>query len=160
MERFARYAAKFGIAHGLEEPPIAIALWLVPDALEITDERAEEAGRGELPARVGTEFYETWVRLRDELEPYHQESISGPHYLLALVAVEPGEQNLGRGASLLAPILARADAERLPCYLQTAQRRTLRFFRRLGFEVVREGDISNGGPHFWCMVRQPQTEPA
>ena len=39
---------------------------------------------------------------------------------------------------MIAPGLARADAQRLPCYLTAGRAENLRFYQRFGFQVVAE----------------------
>jgi len=59
------------------------------------------------------------------------------------------------GSALLQPVLARADAHRLSCYLETGVMRNLGFYERHGFQVVAEGMLPRGGPPLWAMVRAP-----
>jgi hypothetical protein len=33
--------------------------------------------------------------------------------------------------------------------------RNVTFYKKHGFDVVVEGDIPNGGPHYWTMRREP-----
>ena len=63
------------------------------------------------------------------------------------------KQGQGVGSSLVAPMLARADAEGLPCYLETMKERNVAFYEKHGFQVVVEDDLPKGGPHFWTMKR-------
>ena len=83
-----------------------------------------------------------------------------PHYYLAYLGVNPALQGRGIGAALLAPVLARADAERMPCYLENSNARNLPFYGRAGFRTVRElkvGATALGEPLIiYCMERAPQ----
>jgi hypothetical protein len=54
---------------------------------------------------------------------------------------------LGRG-------LARADAQALPCYLETETESNVGFYSRRGFVVVDDVEVS--GVHMWAMLRMPQ----
>ena len=55
-----------------------------------------------------------------------------------------------------APVLAKADAAGLPCYLETMKTRNVPFYRKHGFEVIVEDDLPGGGFHFWTMRRDPR----
>jgi GNAT superfamily N-acetyltransferase len=78
-----------------------------------------------------------------------------PHHYLGILAVDPPLQGKGLGKTLIAPGVARADAEKKLCYLETAKETNLPFYRRHGFEVTEEVRLP-GAPPMWCMVRQPK----
>lgn len=46
-----------------------------------------------------------------------------------------------------------ADADGLPCYLETMKERNVVFYEKHGFQVVVGDDLPKGGPHFWTMKR-------
>lgn len=71
------------------------------------------------------------------------------HYL----GVATERQGRGIGRRLLADGLARADADRRPCWLETQLPQNVALYRSVGFEVVVEYDVPLGGPHFWGMRR-------
>jgi hypothetical protein len=52
-------------------------------------------------------------------------------------------------------MLARADHERIPCYLETFLARNVPFYQRHGFKVVVEGTVPESGLAFWTMRREP-----
>lgn len=94
-------------------------------------------------AEVTGEF----ARVRAELVP-------GPHWYLALLGVEPGEQGRGLGSLLVAELLQRAAAASLPVYLETTNEANLAFYRRHGFTVARAG-ATPGGLAYWAMRHEP-----
>jgi N-acetylglutamate synthase-like GNAT family acetyltransferase len=59
------------------------------------------------------------------------------------------------GGKLLAPVLARADADGLPAYLETQKEENLAFYGRHGFEVVQEVRLPSAPP-IWAMQRTPR----
>ena len=77
-----------------------------------------------------------------------------PHIHLSLLAVDPRYQRSGVGATLLSEGLARADSERLPVYLDTANPENLPYYERFGFAIVWEFDIPSRGPRCWGMLRR------
>jgi GNAT superfamily N-acetyltransferase len=68
-----------------------------------------------------------------------------------LLGVEPSCQGQGIGSALIRPVMERADAEGFLCYLDTEEPRAVRLCQKHGFEIVVEGDLPRGGPHFWTM---------
>jgi GNAT superfamily N-acetyltransferase len=75
-----------------------------------------------------------------------------PHWYLAVLGTDPRHQGRGVGSALLAPILARCDADRVPAYLESSKRSNVPFYERHGFSVVGELAIE-GGPVIWRMLR-------
>lgn len=84
----------------------------------------------------------------------HYRSFPAPFWLINAIAVEPDRQGQGLGSALLAPVLARADAQGLPCGLVTHNPANLVFYRRHGFAVVAERPIAPDGPPGWALLRQ------
>jgi ribosomal protein S18 acetylase RimI-like enzyme len=76
-----------------------------------------------------------------------------PHWYLAVLGTDPRHQRRGVGAALLAPILARCDADRVLAYLESSKRANVPFYERHGFRVVGELAIE-GGPVIWRMLRE------
>lgn len=78
-----------------------------------------------------------------------------PHYYLFAIGVRPEEQSRGLGAQLVAPVLQRADSERIGAYLESTNERNHTFYFRHGFKIVEQLDFPNG-PSMWLMWRDPQ----
>lgn len=77
-----------------------------------------------------------------------------PHYYLEAIGVEPDFQGQGVGSLLLRALTARADTERLACFLETANPANLSLYRRFDFQIVAQTDII--GVHTWFMRREPR----
>ncbi len=77
------------------------------------------------------------------------------HWYVSVLGVHPERQGAGLGGALLSPVLAWADRDRLPAYLETAKEKNLSFYGHFGFEVVEKVDTPGGGPPIWTMLRQP-----
>ncbi len=78
----------------------------------------------------------------------------GPHaYLFILGVAAPGG---GRGSALLAPVLARCDADGVGAYLESSNARNVGFYERNGFQVQWEARPSEDGPMMRGMWRDPR----
>jgi GNAT superfamily N-acetyltransferase len=138
--------------------PSGVAVWLPPGAYPLSTSRKL---RG-MPALLSTlaaapRALPAFTRLGTGLERAFP---TGPHWYLEVLGVAPAWQGQGVGTRLLAPLLERADRERLPCYLETATRPNVAFYERLGFRVERELALLPGGPPQWTMIRPPQASPS
>ncbi len=76
-----------------------------------------------------------------------------PHWYLAVLGTDPRHQGRGVGSALLAPTLARCDADRVPAYLESSKRGNVPFYERHGFRVQGELAIERG-PVIWRMLRE------
>jgi ribosomal protein S18 acetylase RimI-like enzyme len=77
-----------------------------------------------------------------------------PHYYLFVIGADPAMQGRGVGASLLEPMLARCDAEKMPVYLESSNPANLSFYRRHGFEALEE--LRVGTAELTTMRRAPR----
>jgi ribosomal protein S18 acetylase RimI-like enzyme len=91
------------------------------------------------------------LRLLSGVERVH---LRDPHYYLFAIGTDPEYQGRGVGAALLAPMLARCDAEKLPAYLESSNPANLPFYRRHGFEPT--GELDFGGNPLTLMRREPR----
>jgi ribosomal protein S18 acetylase RimI-like enzyme len=87
------------------------------------------------------------------VEAMRAETVPEPHWYLAGIGVEPARQREGIGSALITPGLEAAATAGLPAALLTNSDRNLSFYRRHGFEVVREGRTPEDGPRAWMMRR-------
>jgi ribosomal protein S18 acetylase RimI-like enzyme len=77
----------------------------------------------------------------------------GRYHYLHFVGVRSAHQGKGWGGAIIREGLARADADGLPTWLETATPENVGLYQRLGFVTQVEWDIPKGGPHFWGMMR-------
>jgi len=89
------------------------------------------------------------LALLDAVDKVHPHD---PHWYLMLLGTDPLVQGKGAGGLLLQPALDRADAEGLPCYLETQKERNLAFYGRFGFHEENKLEVP-GAPPVWTMRR-------
>lgn len=126
------------------------ALWIPPGEPKRTraDLLAESAS---LVPWVGSGLRRAY-RLDEMVEAHHP---SEPHWYLEVLSVHPAHQRRGLGSALIAPGLARCDAEGMPAYLETQRKENLPYYERFGFEE-REIMEAPGVPPLWGMWREPR----
>ena len=156
MESWATYCYKCGQAYTTAGKVEGAAFWIPPGKYPQSVVRMMLSGLMLVPFRFGPAGF---ARLMSGIACYerlHKRDVPPRHWYLSTLGVDPPRQGQGVGGALLQPVLARADADGLFCYLETEKEENVRFYRRHGFEVAAEHDLPRGGPHFWTMRRKPQ----
>ena len=155
MAAWTRYGLLFGEVDVTAGPVEASAIWLPPSCDRRTEERRDRAG---LTAVVSA--FSDGARARYDAVVQDHDRVRGaaqsvPHWYLVLIGVDPARQGLGLGSLLLRAGLSRVDQDGVECQLFTEQPRNVPLYQRYGFEIAVEGDLPDGGPHFWFMRRRP-----
>jgi len=67
---------------------------------------------------------------------------AGDKMYLWFIGVDPSEQHLGLGSTLLKEVLVLAKAQALPVYLETSTVQNLPWYKKYGFTVYHQLDLS------------------
>ena len=78
-----------------------------------------------------------------------------PHWYLQTIGTDPEKQGKGFASLIMRHQLAVADADRLPCYLESSKDTNVPIYQSFGFRLTGEIPIPNGGPTIWPMWREP-----
>ncbi|MBI3838431.1 MAG: GNAT family N-acetyltransferase [Planctomycetia bacterium] len=132
------------------------ACWLPPEKSTATLIRQIRSGMLLLPFRFGMTGFTRLLAYDAMARELHHEDAPGPHWYLAAIGVEPEHRGQGIGGALMQPILARADAQGLPCYLETHREANVRLYEKHGFKVTRKCDVPGHPIPVWAMLREPQ----
>ena len=110
------------------------------------------------PFRFGLGATARLLRLKSWFEAKERE-IVGDRAIAKLerVTVLPARQGRGVGSAALAAAMREADAEKLAVLLFTQEERNVRFYARLGFEVVADEICPVGDFRNWAMIREPRS---
>ena len=139
-----------------DERVAGAAVWLPPGLPSLSDEAFLAAGFVDAPRRLGEVTLSRFGANMAHLGEWHARLMPEPHWYLMILGVDPPYQGRGVGGELMQPVLAECDRDGIPAYLETQKARNVPFYRRHGFEVVRETEAPTGGPHWWLMSRQPR----
>ncbi len=161
------YAYTFGVVTTTAEIEGA-ACWIAPGKAALTPWRTIRTG-----IRMGPMAVDLVLRMaglgRDarrrfrggeaHVDRVHARLMPRPHWYLWALGVRPEAQRRGIGGALLRPILARADVEGVPCYLETQTEDNVRFYERRGFDVVAADELPGQRVSLpmWYMVREART---
>jgi GNAT superfamily N-acetyltransferase len=156
FDRTARYGHLFGEVYTTTGSVDGAAIWLPPGSPPISGERVIQAGMGPMSEEMGPDAFGRLMAVKRTWDGLRKRDAPEPHWYLWVLGVDPPRQGQGVGGALLQPVLARADAEGLPCYLETDKGRNVPFYQKHGFEVLVEGDLPDGGLHYWTLKRPPR----
>lgn len=117
-------------------------------------ERGRQVVGSEIWDRVGAALT---AALKPAEEALH-EAVPEPHWYLDIIAVEPAAQGRGIGSALLHAVAALADADAVPIALLIDNPTPLKFYQRLGYEVVFEAP-GPGEVRWQGMRRDPSRAP-
>eukprot|EP00928_Gymnodinium_smaydae_P083279 TRINITY_DN66513_c0_g1_i1.p1 TRINITY_DN66513_c0_g1~~TRINITY_DN66513_c0_g1_i1.p1 ORF type:complete len:287 (-),score=18.27 TRINITY_DN66513_c0_g1_i1:216-1028(-) len=95
----------------------------------------------------------------------HKKHAAGPHFYIAVMAVDPGAQGQGLCGKLMRAVSRFADELNAPCYLETTGSRNASIYERFGYKdkekytVTCKNDPDGSAPlqDFFAMVRPPKT---
>jgi ribosomal protein S18 acetylase RimI-like enzyme len=133
-----------------------VSCWLPPQSSAVTFSRQVAGGMLKLPLHFGLRGFNRLVAYDKVAQKLHHDFAHQPHWYLAAIGVEPEQQGRGLGGALMQPILQRADAERLPCYLETHHESNVRLYQRHGFEITCHTAVPGHPIAVWAMLRKPR----
>jgi ribosomal protein S18 acetylase RimI-like enzyme len=136
----------------------AAAVWLPPGAFPWTARRKLRATPALLrTALAAPTAFGRFAGIGAAAERAHP---TAAHWYLETLGVEPTAQGRGWGRRVLGPRLEWADAQGLPCYVETSDPANEAFYRGQGFEVVAPRlEHLPGGPPYLGMLRPPRLDP-
>ncbi len=158
IEWFAAASVQYGMRFGRVEgcPDLSgVAVWLQPGQTHLTPWRLLRSGFMAVPLAVGTTGLLRFIQSSWHMEHEHERYAPGPHWYLLALAVEPGRQRQGIGGRLLQPVMARADCDHVPCYLETHLERNVHLYERYGFQVMSQATMPHSTLTIWAMLRKP-----
>jgi ribosomal protein S18 acetylase RimI-like enzyme len=157
LTRWHELAAHEAVSTGtawVSEGVSSVALWRPPDGAAGTaplpsDVRA--ALDRELPYLSGSRapvVADTEARAAEHLP-------DGPHWQLLHLATRPTARRQGLAAAVLAPALARCDADGLPAAALAYSWAAVAYLRGAGFRVTADLETADGAMPVWVVTRAP-----
>ncbi|MFC3613116.1 GNAT family N-acetyltransferase [Lutimaribacter marinistellae] len=128
-------AERFGLLCLTDTPGAGAAVWSLP----LDDDTASQKKRDKaamLRACIGKASCAAYDAINVNMAKGTLPLVDPSDWYLSILGLDPSVQGQGKGSALLAPVLARADAAGVGCYLETFTPRNMRFYQRLGFVAV------------------------
>ena len=131
-----------------------VSIWWPPEHITMSDEALERSGFNALPDTIGQDAFERFMNMLDHIEPFHRRDMPRPHWYAMVIGVDPSMKGQGVGSRLVAKTLQQADANGVPCYLETCQPSNVAFYQKNGFDVLLTGTESTSGLRYWTFQRE------
>ena len=140
------------------DPVRGVAVWARPGMADhdvdpdgsLTDWSAVEEAIGP----VGMRRFEMMVEIQ---RPLRTKYIPADGWYLCWLGVDPDVQRTGAGTALLRDMFARLDSQGAATYLETEKAANVPYYLKHGYEIVHEGTLPDGGPEYWCFLREPKS---
>jgi ribosomal protein S18 acetylase RimI-like enzyme len=136
------------------EDQTAVALWLLPNATQMTPWRMFRVGMLSAPFHLGLRDFKAFGAFAKHTDKIHREAVREPHYYLFALGVRTERQGRGLGSRLISDMLGRSSREATPIYLETQSPENVGLYERLGFAVLSDEQIRGLGLPNWGMVRR------
>jgi ribosomal protein S18 acetylase RimI-like enzyme len=140
-----RYGLRYGAVDTIAEVD-GVAVWFRPAIRALTWPRMLRTGMFAAPWAVGWGATRRMLVFLRSSVAVHARAISAPHWYLFALGVRPECQGQGLGALLVRHGLQRAQADGLPCYLETTNEKNAAFYHKYGFQFVQQSQVPSGGP--------------
>jgi ribosomal protein S18 acetylase RimI-like enzyme len=128
-----------------------VALWFGPDRPTLNNVQLALLGLIFYPVKVGIKSFFNMLDVSTQWEKEHAKQ-NNRHYYLMIIGVDPSLQRKGIGSQLIRDTLLKADVEKLDCYLETATKENVMFYKKHGFEIIQEKDFGINS-QYWLMKR-------
>ncbi|EXM25516.1 GNAT domain [Fusarium oxysporum f. sp. vasinfectum] len=145
----------------------AVALWLAPGQQMDDWWTSLRSGMWKLYYQLSAEgrrrYYDEMIPVLDQTKEEVMGERNQDCYYLVYIGTKPNAQGRGYAGKLIRDMVAKADAEQRPMYLESSTEHNNGYYAKFGFEVKCDV-VFEGGPEpitMWIMVREPQkTRPA
>jgi GNAT superfamily N-acetyltransferase len=157
LPHFLGTVTRYCLANGTvtTTPDVAgAACWLPPGATDVSTARLVRHGMARAVPGLGLRGLRRMGPVLQALERGHRDSAPEPHWWLWLLGTEPARTGQGVASRVLAPVLAQADANGTPAFLDTQLEANLGFYARHRFEPVVSGEVD--GLRWWGLRREPR----
>ena len=149
-----RDAIRFGVVRAASEGSqiLGVAVWMPPGAFPWSGRRKLRAMPYLLRVLAADpRRFLMFMRYGANAERAHP---ADRHWYLVVAGVRPEVQRQGLGSQLMQHELDAADRDRVPVYLETADRANVAYYARFGFTVVNDAlQLVPGGPAHVAMRR-------
>ncbi len=153
-EMFIRYCLRYGSVYATSENLEGI-MAILPSKYGIMTAWPMIRSGAIFPAmklrkKFNREMLETLEFLEEEKKIFEIH----PHIYLAVLGVSQENQTKGYGRKMMEALIEMADNQGLPTYFETQTEGNVVFYKKFGFEVIKEVKLPNFDINMWYMFRK------
>ena len=150
MEGFVASVVRYGVAEAvkLNGRVVSVSLSFGPGAFPPPFFATILQAKG--PLRAGARRALRFARVDQQMRKRHPHD---PHWYLWFLGVEPEQQGKGLGSQLLRALSSRAEADRVPCYLETDKPSSVKLYEGHGYRVESADVLPGFNLKLWFMRR-------
>jgi GNAT superfamily N-acetyltransferase len=154
--RILRNSIKSGEVYITSPKMEGVAIWMLNN-----NQTAEKKRKQSLRDRIGALSIDKETKKRQQAFFEYSDSIRkrvlpAKYWYLQMLGVNPAYQGKGFSSRLVKPMLARAEKEGLPVFLETQLKKNVTLYEHFGFKVVEDGMIPGSTVNSWAMVKEPK----
>jgi len=146
---------KWGRATFPEDGDYGASVWSLPLSEDASAQRTSEK-QAALKAALGPEATGVFNQIESEMAPHENMLNLHDNWYLSILGLHPSQQGKGLGAVLLRPVLDEADKAGVASYLTTFSQGNIKFYEKVGFEVMGQFPVPATGSDFSVLVRPPR----
>jgi len=149
-----RYAQRYGLNQTTSPNLEGAAVWFRPEYIDMPFWRLLLSGALRHAFGMGSQASRRIGHFGQQMTEVHHQEAPFPHWFLQIIGVDPEHQGKGYGSRLLREMLARADQEKLPCFLTTNKEQNIGFYEHHGFKVTKEFVVPGTDFKNWALLRK------
>ncbi len=150
------YGVRYGEVYATSSHYEGVAAWITSDHFPMTFWRIVRSVPLSVVGAFGRGGASRMNHPGKHIDAMHKRYAPFRHWFLLQVGVAPEVQGKGHAGKLLRPMLARMDAEGLPCYTETMDEKNVGLYEHLGFRVMERLDIPGTDLTTWALLRDKQ----
>ncbi len=147
------YGIRYGEVYATSSHYEGVAAWITSDHFPMTFWRILRSVPLSVLISFGKAGASEMAHPGRHIDAMHKRYTPFRHWFLLQVGVAPEMQGKGHAGKLLRPMLARMDAEGLPCYTETMDEKNVGLYEHMGFRVMEELAIPDTELVTWGLLR-------
>ena len=146
-----KYALKYGLVYAPSPDLEGIAVWLDSSKVEMGMWRMMRSGSIPIAMKLGGKIAKRMSKTFAQITKDRKQNIKAPYYYLYVLGIDSDRQGQGIGSKFMKTFIENIPPN-VPLYLETESKRNVRFYEKLGFEIVKKFTVPDYNLPMWEMI--------